>query len=99
MSGATWCESAQGTVDALVRDMSSSRTIYHVLPDVAAEKWVIHPENNDSFREEYGTKDEAVRAAKERAYAQEPSQVRVHHGDGDMEYESTYGEDPTRSPG
>jgi hypothetical protein len=31
-------------------------------------------------------------AAKERARGQEPSQVKVHRTDGNMEYESTYGE-------
>lgn len=86
-------------VDAVVREMRSIRTVYHVVPDAAAERWVIRQENNDSFREEYGTKDEAVRAAKERAHDQEPSQVKVHRRDGHMEYESTYGEDPTQSPG
>jgi hypothetical protein len=84
-------------VDALGQDMSPTRTVYHVVPDAAAEMWVIRQENNDSFREAYGTKDEAVRAAKERAHDQEPSQVKVHRHDGHMEYESTYGEDSTQS--
>lgn len=78
--------------------MSSDRVVYHVVPDASAERWVISQENNDSFREEYGTKDEAVNAAKERARRQEPAQVKVHKADGNMEYESTYGADPRRSP-
>jgi len=78
--------------------MSSHRTVYHVVPDASAEKWVISQENNDSFREEYRTKEEAVSAAKSRARGQEPSQVKVHKHDGNMEYESTYGDDPRRSP-
>lgn len=50
------------------------------------------------FREEDRTKGEAVNAAKERARHREPSQVKVHTSDGHMEYESTYGEDPSRTP-
>lgn len=78
--------------------MASDRTVYHVVPDASGERWVISQEKNDSFRQEFATKDEAVRAAKERARGQEPSQVKVHRQDGNMEYESTYGEDPRRTP-
>lgn len=78
--------------------MSSERAVYHVVPDASAQRWVISREHNDSFREEYATKEEAVNAAKERARSEEPSQVKVHKADGNMEYESTYGADPRRSP-
>jgi hypothetical protein len=50
------------------------------------------------LRQEFRTKEEAVNAAKERARGEEPSQVKVHTSDGNMEYESTYGDDPRRSP-
>ena len=43
--------------------------------------------------------DTAVEAAKRRARAEELAQVKVHKHDGNMEYESTYGADPPRSPG
>lgn len=79
--------------------MASDRTVYHVVPNADQSRWVVSRENNDSFREEYDTKDEAVRAAKERARTKEPSQVKVHRADGNMDYESTYGDDPSRSPG
>ena len=78
--------------------MASDRTVYHVVPDATGDKWVISEERNDTFRQEFGTKEEAVRAAKERARGQEPSQVKVQRSDGNMEYASTYGEDPSRSP-
>lgn len=78
--------------------MASERTVYHVVPDGSGEKWVISQERGN-FREEFGTKHEAVEAAKERARGQAPSQVKVHTRDGNMEYESTYGADPSRSPG
>lgn len=79
--------------------MASDRTVYHVVPNADQSRWVISRENNDSFREEYDTKDEAVRAAKQRARTEEPSRVKVHRADGNMDYESTYGDDPSRSPG
>ena len=77
--------------------MTSNRTVYHVVPNANAEQWLVTQENG-SFRQEFKTKEEAVNFAKERARKQEPSQVKVHKGDGNMEYESTYGEDPARSP-
>jgi len=79
--------------------MATNRTVYHVVPNASAERWVVSIENNDSFREEYDTKHDAVEAAKRRARAEEPAQVKVHRHDGNMEYESTYGADPRRSPG
>ena len=78
--------------------MASNRTVYHVVPDASGEKWVVSQEGNGSFHQEFRTKDEAVSTAKERARGQEPSQVKVHKSDGNMEYESTYGADPSRSP-
>jgi hypothetical protein len=78
--------------------MASNRSVYHVVPNASGDKWVISQENNDSLRQEFRTKEEAVNAAKERARGEEPSQVKVHTSDGNMEYESTYGDDPRRSP-
>lgn len=79
--------------------MASNRKVYHVVPNADRSGWVVSRENNDSFREEYDTKEEAVQAAKQRARGEEPAQVKVHRADGNMEYESTYGDDPSRSPG
>lgn len=77
--------------------VASDRTVYHVVPNSSGEQWLVTQESG-SFRQEFRTKEEAVHAAKERARAQEPSQVKVHKSDGNMEYESTYGDDPRRSP-
>ena len=77
--------------------MASNRTVYHVVPDASGERWLVTQENG-SFREEHQKKEDAVDAARERARAQAPSQVKVHKSDGNMEYESTYGSDPSRSP-
>jgi hypothetical protein len=48
------------------------------------------------LRQEFRTKQEAVDFAKERARKQEPTQVKMHKSDGNMHYESTYGQDPAR---
>jgi hypothetical protein len=77
--------------------MASNRTVYHVVPNASGDAWVVSQENGE-FRQEFRTKDEAVEFAKERARKQEPAQMKVHKQDGNMEYESTYGDDPARSP-
>jgi hypothetical protein len=77
--------------------MATNRTVYHVVPDANGERWLITQENG-TFRQQFRTKDEAVDAAKDRARAQEPAQVKVHKHDGNMEYESTYGDDPRQTP-
>lgn len=76
---------------------TKERVVYHVVPDSAAERWVVSQENA-GFRREFDTKEEAVEFAKERARKETLGQVKVHKKDGNMEYESTYGEDPRRSP-
>ncbi|HSF38635.1 MAG TPA: DUF2188 domain-containing protein [Thermoanaerobaculia bacterium] len=76
---------------------TKDRVVYHVVPNASAEKWVVSQENAE-FRREFETKDEAVEFARERAQSAELGQIKVHKKDGNMEYESTYGEDPRRSP-
>ena len=79
--------------------MASNRTVYHVTPNSDLSKWLVVRENDDSFRNEFETKAEAEEAAKTRARKEQPSQVKVHKKDGNMEYESTYGDDPRSSRG
>ena len=76
---------------------TKERVVYHVVPNSSGEKWVVSQERAE-FRREFETKDEAVQFAKERARKEELGQVKVHKKDGNMEYESTYGEDPSRYP-
>ena len=71
--------------------MSGNRTVYHVIPDASSEMWMVTQEGSDNTRGVFRRKAEAVLIAKLRARKQEPSQVKVHNSDGDMEYESTYG--------
>lgn len=77
--------------------MASDRTVYHVVPDASRHKWLVTQEDSE-LRQEHRTKEAAVDAAKERGRGQEPSQMKVQKSDGNMEYESTYGEDPRQSP-
>lgn len=79
--------------------MAKSRIVYHVVPNFDASKWLVVREKDDSFREEFRTKAEAERASKKRARKEEPSQVKVHLKNGNMQYESTYGDDPRRTRG
>ena len=73
------------------------RMVYHVVPDASAQRWVVSQENAE-FRREFDKKEEAVEFAKDRARQASLGQVKVHTKYGNMEYESTYGEDPERSP-
>ena len=82
---------AQATKEA------TERVVYHVVPNASAERWVVSQENAE-LRREFDTKEEAVDFAKERARKEALGQVKVHKKDGNMEYESTYGEDPRRTP-
>jgi hypothetical protein len=81
----------------MATDIKTERTVYHVVPNSSAEKWLVTQENA-SFRREFDTKEEAVDEAKRLAKDAPLGQVKVHKKDGNMEYESTYGEDPRRSP-
>jgi hypothetical protein len=76
----------------------NGRKVYHVVPDASAERWVVSEENGE-FRREFDSKRDAEEFAKGRAREAALGQVKVHTRDGNMEYESTYGEDPERSPG
>jgi hypothetical protein len=76
---------------------SSKREVYHVVPNSSAERWVVSQENAE-FKQEFDTKEEAVKVARQKAQSAQLGQIKVHKKDGNMEYESTYGEDPERSP-
>lgn len=76
---------------------NTERKVYHVVPNSSAERWVVSQENAE-FRKEFDSKEEAIEFAKERAKEAELGQIKVHKMDGNMEYESTYGNDPSQSP-
>ena len=72
--------------------------VYHVTADASGERWIVTQENRN-LRREFDTKEEAEKFAKHRARLNQLSQVKVHNRDGNMDYESTYGEDPRDIPG
>ena len=78
-------------------DKNNSREVYHVVPDSSAERWVVSQENND-FKREFDRKEDAVEFARGKAKSAQLGQIKVHKQDGNMEFESTYGEDPERTP-
>lgn len=79
--------------------MASNRLVLHVSPYVNG--WKVKAENAGDWEFEavVDTKEDAVRIAKEQARERQPSQVIVHNKDGKISEESTYGDDPTSSPG
>jgi hypothetical protein len=79
--------------------MATDRTVFHVTPYV--NSWKVKAEGAGPYEFEavMDTKEDAVRTAKEHARKLEPSQVIIHNKDGKISEESTYGDDPTSSPG
>jgi hypothetical protein len=75
----------------------TERVVYHVVPNSSAEKWLVTQEKG-SHRTEHDTKEEAVQEARKLAQQAPLGQIKVHKKDGNMEYESTYGDDPPRYP-
>lgn len=76
---------------------TKERKVYHVVPNSSGERWVVSQENA-SFRREFDTKEEAVEEARRLAQSAGLGQIKVHKKDGNLEYESTYGEDPPEYP-
>jgi len=80
------------------KSKEKTRTVYHVAPEAAAERWVVFQENGN-FRREFDRKEDAVDVAKLKAKLDQFFQVKVHGHNGDIEDESTYGENPINVPG
>ena len=75
--------------------MAKNRTVYHVLPN-GDKGWKAENVGSKKVVLEEDTKEEIVKKIKARARKEEPSQVIVHKKDGNIEYESTYGDDPVK---
>jgi len=82
----------------MAKTTATERAVYHVVPNASGELWVVSRERSNE-RTEYQTKEEAVEAAQRLAKQADLGQIKVHKKDGNMEYESTYGEDPPETPG
>lgn len=71
----------------------TARSVFHVTTDEG--KWVVRRERDHAGAfDAFETKDEAVERARSIAHEHMPSQVVVHHTDGTIETEFTYGNDP-----
>lgn len=67
-----------------------ARNQYHVVP--AGDGWKV--EQGRNVLGSYSTKNEAIAEGRNAAHANEPSQLVVHTGDGRIETEYTYQNDP-----
>jgi hypothetical protein len=65
--------------------MVTKRTVYHVMPNLPVDEWVVSREDDASFCELYPTKEAAVLAANRRALHEGAAQVKVHEDNGDIE--------------
>ncbi|MFB9238971.1 DUF2188 domain-containing protein [Plantactinospora siamensis] len=72
--------------------MAQDRDQYHVVPDSQNDQWKV--EKDSKTVDSYDTKHEALQGGRETAHKHEPSQVIVHKGDGKIEEERTYRDDP-----
>jgi hypothetical protein len=63
------------------------------------ESWQVKKAGNDQATSTHGTKDEAVKKARELAKNQELGQIKIHKQDGTIQEERTYGEDPPGTEG
>lgn len=78
--------------------MSSGRTRYWVSPhDHGA--WKVQREGTTRASNVYDNKADAIERARQLAHEHDRSQVLVQRGDGVIQTEWTYGDDPTRYPG
>lgn len=79
----------------------SDRVVYHVVPrhEGVQRVWVVERERGDQASAVFSLKAEAIEHAKKFAQSHALSQVIVHHDDGTIETEYTYGDDPERFPG
>ncbi len=67
------------------------RTVYHVTPAEAANRWLVYQENGN-FKREFDRKEDAVSIARLKAQLDGYAQIKIHNVDGRID-ESTYGED------
>lgn len=69
------------------------RKVYHVTPNPGGG-WNVKKERGERASARFGTKDPAIKRAKELAKAGGLGQVKIHKKDGTIQTEYTYGEDP-----
>ena len=76
----------------------SERKIHHAMPG-SADRWQVQGEGAQRATSLHDTKAEAVTRARELAKSLPLAQVIVHKGDGTIQTEYTYGDDPSPPKG
>lgn len=74
------------------------RKVYHVVPNPNGG-WDVRREGSNRASAHLDTKDPAVDRATDLAKSAPLGQVIIHKGDGTIQTEHTYGEDPRRHKG
>jgi hypothetical protein len=75
----------------------SKRSVIHVVPN--DEGWGVKRQGAGRASSNHETKQEAVDEARRIAKQEQPSQVKIHRGDGEIQTEHTYGNDPEKYKG
>jgi len=74
-----------------------SRKKVHVVP--SGNGWDVKVEGNPKPISHHHKKDPAIDRGKKEAKDAPLGQILIHRGDGTIETEHTYGQDPERTPG
>lgn len=77
----------------------SKRIVYHVVPDRDEGVWKVRREGSERASSIHDVKIEALEKARELAFNNDLSQVKIHGRDGKILEEHTYGQDPKKYPG
>ena len=77
--------------------MAANRFVMHVTPN--ANGWEVREAGSSDTMVLVDNKDRAVELAREKAQANQPSQIVIHTRDGKIAEERTYGDDPRNVPG
>jgi len=68
------------------------RKVYHIVP--REKGWSMKREGSDRAMKNFTRKKDAMDYARQRAKAEQPSQVKIHKKDGTIQSEHAYGKDP-----
>jgi poly(hydroxyalkanoate) granule-associated protein len=85
-------EELSGKVDRIVVAPAAPQQVFHVVANAGGEGWKVEAAGAAAPVAVFGTKDEALSAAREIARKAEPSQVVVHRLDGTVQTKFGYGE-------
>lgn len=76
----------------------TKRKVYHVIPN-SDSGWDVQKEGSKRPSGHFDKKSDAVSRGKELAKSGPLGQIKIHKGDGKIQTEHTYGQDPERYKG